>query len=356
MFWLHAFLFTRLLDYIPAWHSLSRLSLIKICITATILFYSFIAPYASWSIIVDTLYIYVSPVIALGVLSWKAGKLGFRKLCKGFPILAQVFDPPQSTVAQPGLAASIIETPDTASLLEIVSRPFTHFPLLWCFLIAISNERYIIVPALCAMIILAVRAVFVFHQVLEASVEDPKKVEDRFRKMFENMVRDVARTDRTAKEYQQTINIVLIYRSFLGFASSSASVKKMTKKLTVAIAVPTYIYVSTLCGFASYSIALFKGVHWSLADALISSIFMPIAFTNLPHIYSIQILGGLQVASLLVIGYDAIFRSIDNKMESLSVAAKGFYGLFEAENVKKAIQQLEAQNPITSSDKPPKVA
>jgi hypothetical protein len=303
--------------------------------------------------VVDLLYAYVSPVVVFGRISWHSIKSIYRK----FPILKELSPPVAQvpvTVEQGDPPASKEEQRHVGKL---VLRPLLHFPILWCLLIAISNERPILIVALLATLALAGRAVYIFHDAIDGSFNDAEAYKLRIKGMFENIAAEIKKTDLTAAEYQQRIVNVKLYGNLLAYASSSKSVRKLTKRLTLALAIPTYVYIASLCGFASYAMGKLVMIKWGLTDALLASLFMPIAYTDLPHNAGIRLLGGLQVASLLFIGYDTIFRSIDQKMEILSKNAQSLAAIFESEQVVNAVKIYDAKKSVAEviaplADKP----
>lgn len=289
--------------------------------------------------IADLLYAYASPIILLGRLSWSSVKSAVRR----FPIFGAFL------TSQGNVASNIKQKDpepteaDQRNTWQLIFRPLLHFPVLWCLLIAISNERTIQAVALLAMLMLIVRTIYIFHDALDGSFGDAEAYKPRLKAMFENIAAEVKKTNPTVAEYQQRIFNIKLYGNLLGYISSSKSVRKLTKRLTLALAIPTYVYISSLCGFASYAIGRLAMIKWGLTDALLDSMFMPIAYTDLPHNHAIRLLGGLQVASLLFIGYDTIFRSIDQKMEFLSESARSLAAIFESEQIRNIVQTYDAK-------------
>ena len=338
LFWLHAFGLTRLLTHIKIWNQLPQLVVIKVSLISAIIFYSYVAGSAGWSMAVDLLYVYASPIVVLGRLSWQSIKSIYRKI----PLFTEL-ELPNAQVSQ---KVASVETEQHVEIGKFIFRPLLHFPVLWCFLVAISNEKLILVITAIATISLACRSVYIFHNAIDGSFNDTESYKLRIKEMFENIAGEIKKTDLTEAEYKQKIFNIKLYGNLLGYVSSSKAVRKLTKRLTLAIAVPTYIYVASLCGFASYAIGKLAMINWGLSEALLNSLFMPIAYTDLPHNLIIRLLGGLQVASLLFIGYDTVFRSIDQKMEIISKNAQSLAAIFESEHIVNALKIYDAKKEV----------
>lgn len=347
LFWLHAFGVTRLLTRIHGWDAFPPSAIAQISILAAIAFYAYVTEYQGWSMFVDALYVYASPLILTGRLTWSSAKGIGRALAKASPPLAKMFQVPKGTAPAP---ATIENTglPEKPSLLETWLAPILHFSVFWCILVAISHESWILEISLVALLLIAGRAVLGLHKSMDDSAALLEKFDERMKGAVEKMAQEVADTAPTAAEFRARVLNIKIYAGLFGYFMSSDSVKKVTRRFSLAVAVPTYVYTSLLCGFAYYDISVLAKLHWSLGDALIDALYMPIAFGDLPHSFLLRFLGGLQVASLVLIGYDAIFRSIDERMKSISQVAQGLSTIIRTDKVNQALSAFEAQEPNAS--------
>jgi hypothetical protein len=343
IFWLHAITLTTLLTYWPWWNKASRVAILQTVLIAAILFYSYIAQNAGWSMLVDALYIYAYPVIVLGRLSWISLKRVWGVLSKISPALASIST---QKINQPAATPNPIDKTDPVEEVGIghhLLKPFLHFSVLWCVLVTVSKEKWILGLSLIALLSIASRAVISLHTSLNDASSLMEKINLRLKGAVEKFTNDLLNAAPTSQEFKNSVTNVRVYGALFRYLKSSEAVRKVTRKFTLAIAIPTYIYTSILCGFLYYDIAVLAGIKWPLGEALIDSLYMPIAFTDLPHNYPIRILGGMQVASLILIGYDAIFRSINDSMEKLAGVAKGLSSLMESDSVAKALATYDAQ-------------
>jgi len=337
LFWAHAIGATKVLEVFPAWNRLSGLFLLQASLITAILFYAYIAKSASWSMIADALYVYVSPVIFVSLASWSAIKAIGKPLAKVLPSLAALYktspeDKAKEEQAKAAAEAAKPKSPEIPWKFRIFT-PVTHFSALWCLLIALSNSRWLIVLSTIAALTIAIRSIASMHFALNEASTLFEKIGARLRAATEEMMREVTSATPDPKKYEQAIKNLRVYANLFQYLDSLQAVRRITRRFSLAVAIPAYMYTSLLCGFAYFGIALLYNVKWPLGEALIDALYMPIAFTDLPHIYLVRVLAGAQVASLILIGYDAIFRSINENMERLSSLAHGLSGMIEQKKI-----------------------
>lgn len=328
-------------NFLPK-YAINQKLILQVSAIAAILFYSYVADNAGWSIIVDALYVYVSPVIAFSLLSWKIIKRAGRSLAAASPALAEIY---KQTIAQEPQAVttkSKEEQPKTESILRFLIRPFLHFSILWCVLISISDQRWILLLSAVAGLTIAVSAIKSLHDSLNNAATMMENFNLGLHNAVEKFIADLKNAAPSSKLFKDSINNVRIYGALFRYLSSLEAVRRVTRRISLSVAIPTYIYTSLLCGFVYYDIAKLAHIQWPLGEALIDALYMPIAFTDLPHNYAIRIVGGLQVASLILIGYDAIFRTINENMEKLSTVALGLSAIIETDSVRQALAVYEA--------------
>jgi len=257
------------------------------------------------------------------------------------------------------------ESNEVPNIFRRAFAPFLHLSAAWCVLVTISDQKWILILSVVALFSIAVTSIVSFHEALNDSSTFIDKVNIRMKAVTEKIVSDLSKAAPMSNEFKASISNLRVYGAVFKYLSSTEAVRRVTRKFSLALAVPTYFYTSLLCGFLYYDLARLSGVKWALGEALIDSMYMPIAFTDLPHLYIVRFLGGLQVASLILIGYDAIFRNVNSSMERLSSAAHGLTSLLEVETVTKAMQTFDTQtapavveaktieSTVTSSAAPP---
>ncbi len=342
-FWLQALGVVRLVSSFLPKYVVNQKLVLQISVIAAIFFYSYVADNAGWSMVVDALYVYVSPVVAFSRLSWKLIKRAGRSLAAVSPAIAALYDKPTAQQTQPPTETQREVPPQTESIPRFLARPLLHFSILWCVLISISDQRWILVISGSAGLAIAVSVINSLHRSLNNASTMMENFNLRLHAAVEKFVADLEGAAPSSKVFKDSITNVRVYGAIFRYLSSLEAVRKVTRKISLAVSIPTYIYTSLLCGFVYYDIAKIANIKWPLGEALIDALYMPIAFTDLPHNYAIRILGGLQVASLILIGYDAIFRRINDSMEKLSNAALGLSAMIETDSVRAALAVYEAQ-------------
>jgi len=82
-----------------------------------------------------------------------------------------------------------------------------------------------------------------------------------------------------------------------------------------------YAYIAALFSFAYYGIARVSGLSYSWPDALVTSIFFPFFFRDLPKILWIKVLSGIHALLLLGVGVGTIVNFLRRKLDDIRRAA-----------------------------------
>jgi hypothetical protein len=303
--------------------------------------------------IADALYIYVSPVVLVARVTWIIVKKCGKALAEVSPALAELFRKKEiqnaSKQENAGTEKKAVEPIPLLPQgnLARYCAPLLHFSACWCCLVGISNERWLLAISLAALLCIAATTIAGVHAALNDASRLMGKMGEKLRLIVENITKEVTHAAPDSKEFQQSAQNVRIYGALLRYLASTEAVQNVTRRFTLGIAIPTYIYTSLVCGFMYFDIAKLQALNWPLGEALTDSLFMPIAWTELPHSYAIRLLAGIQVGCLILIGYDAIFRSINDSVSRLATAAHGLSSMIEADNVSAAMRSFDPQKTLT---------
>ncbi len=349
MFWSHALGLTHLAGLKLGRAYDHRQQILEAILLAIIFFYSVLASNGWWSLFFDVFYIYVFPPWLLMRVLWKL----IRKAAS-----SKVFDVYRSSftatvdVAKEA-AKQEIGTPHEGFSFHRIFRPFQQFALLWCLLTVNSTSKALSAVSLLAILIILFRVVRAFLRFLDGSVNLLGRLETRISVGFDDLIKKVLTLDPSTKEFISNVQALKLFQNiFLRFRKREP-VERAMRALTLFIAMPYYGYISILCGVVYYETALLYGIRWHLSEALVTALFVPFAYTDLPHPLAIRLLGGLQASLLVFVGYEAVFRRLSEKTESLMKVADNISTLLERNEVQARLvifdKAKQAQGPNTES-------
>lgn len=339
LFWLHSLGITHLLRSVAYPKLLDRRLLLEVLLLAVILFYSLIAQYGWFSLVLDLMYIYVFPVWMILKYGWKMSKgpaTGVLRLIS--PTFASSAEEKK---AKPARQSADPET----GLMPRLLRPFQQFAVLWCAVILLADNRLLIVAASAAVAIAAVRSIGSLTTLLNWPMNWLERFRERLGASLEKLCQTILTTDPSAKEFASNAAVIRFYRGVLAQLSNNDYMERRVRPLSLIIAVPYYVYISILSGFTYLGIAHFYRLDWPLSQALVDAVFMPFAWTELPHIALIRILGGIQGAALILIGYEAIFNRMSQKAERILAAANDLSQALQRPEVEARIILLDQRTP-----------
>jgi tetratricopeptide (TPR) repeat protein len=86
----------------------------------------------------------------------------------------------------------------------------------------------------------------------------------------------------------------------------------------------SYTYFSILFSFGYYGIARVSGANYSWPEALTTSMFLPFFASDLPKVFAIRLLGGIQGSLIVAIGVGTAMNFLRRKLDSVRRAATAF--------------------------------
>jgi hypothetical protein len=78
------------------------------------------------------------------------------------------------------------------------------------------------------------------------------------------------------------------------------------------------------------------------STAILDSLYMPFAWTELPRIFSIRLIGGIQAVLVSAVGYTIFFRHFGTRFERILHATGRLRGPLDDELVRQKIGQVES--------------
>ena len=361
-FWFHALY---VFHIIPIEHlgiaSVSSLYIYNAALISFIFYYSYFSDSGWFSVAYDLFYIYFWPFVMAFRCMWISSKSGYR-----FMKSRTVIVPPglirrtiPSAEEKPEQIASITgddsqSEPESSKKKRRLWRPLTQFNLLWSVLIlTISNKIFICVASIIALIG-AVKAMYSLWDLLADTSSWIDKLKSNFAAQMAEKIASVRMWEGVETEkLTGDVNVLKMYQSAFTFIDQNRDfLAKCTIAVAAFITIPFYCYVSVLFSFAYFGLSKVESITWSWPSALSTSLYMPFAFTNLPHSFIIQTLGGLHAVAVTLMGWNIVSRNLSNKFERIATAATELRLPFEERVYQEKLQMFTQAVSLSASATP----
>jgi hypothetical protein len=348
-FWLHA---AWAFSIFPAHFSTALASSIyfyNAALIGFILYYSYFSRRGWLSVIYDFVYIYFWPFVITCRASWLVSRAGFSfaKSKLKFPSLSLITEkaPVLDVPSAPAPEAPMKQPEDSAkeSILNRLLRPLTQFCVLWSILIlSVQNKIFL---AFCCLVALAgsARALKALWALRLDHTSRTKDIKQKFADIMATRIAAIRGWEegRDYRTLTESINAVRLYEAVLAFFEDNRDfLARCTLAAGVAITIPFYCYISTLFSFIYLGICKIQGISWDWPSALSSSLFMPFAYTDLPHSFPVRILGGIQCIGVAVMGWNIVSRHLSDRFESIMRAATELKQPFTEQTYRSKMQRL----------------
>lgn len=192
------------------------------------------------------------------------------------------------------------------------------------------------------------KAIYTFNRFLNGSMRWLGKFQNNFDEALGKLVNQVINSDTASQEFKNSVNAVKIYRALFQWLADQLAIERAIRLISIALVVPYYVYVSILCGFLYLGIAHLLFIDWPAKEAIIDALFMPLAWTEVPHSVIIRSLAGLQVFVLGYLGYEATFHRLSQKAERVTNAAEKLSAKLTSPDVQARILIIQRTSPDES--------
>jgi hypothetical protein len=357
-FWFHALYIFRIL---PDWGKISLSTAshsYNSALLIFVLYYSYFTDSGWLSVLYDILYIYVWPFVCIVRVCLLLTKKSyhFAKEQIHFPKLGLITKPVQNASAGIAESANTEETP-SATLTTLAAaageqpfpwntifRPINHFAILCSLFVFTLHNFWLLLGVVAVAAYGAVKAVGTLWSLVSDMVIPLDKAKDLFAKVLSlNMTHVLSWKEKAGSEkVTDQVNALSLYETCLAFIEENRGFwSRCTLALSVLLAIPFYLYVSFLMSCVYYGISKMVGVQWNWPSAIIDSLFMPVAFGDLPHVHAIQFVAGLHCIVLGVIGWNVVFRQIGKKLEDVVAVASELRNPLRDEKLQSQISRIK---------------
>jgi hypothetical protein len=170
----------------------------------------------------------------------------------------------------------------------------------------------------------AIRSIYGLWSILSNTSKWVDNLKSNFASQIATNIRSVRDWNHTygVDEITKAANALKMVESVFRFISENRDfLAKGTTLFAAGITICFYCYFSFLFSSVYWGLAKLQNIHWHWSAALIDSLYMPFAFSNLPNNVPIQLLAGLQAIAVGIMGYNIFFRHLSGRFERIAVAA-----------------------------------
>jgi hypothetical protein len=227
----------------------------------------------------------------------------------------------------------------------IAVRPFSQFILLWALLLLHTSN---VLLTWIALAVITFGAVAIVRN-LSLFLSDAGSW---IAKLKGNFVTQVANQVSILKNYKNSIdtkpsrdaaNVLQLYETtFRYMADNKDRLARWTIIASILVTVPLYLYLSFIFTSIYLGVARLNHISWAWNEALTTAIFIPFAFTDLPHNIWIRMIGGCQALTVTILGYTVLFRRMHSSIQQLSQIASELSAPLSEQSVKEIMLAVKA--------------
>ena len=163
----------------------------------------------------------------------------------------------------------------------------------------------------------------------------------------------VTRDADPSTELRNLFNQLNVWKKILEFLGDPYLLSRWAWVLGTVFLLSIYIYIAALFSFAYYGIARVSGVSYSWPDALVTSLFIPFFFPDLPKLLAVKLLSGIQILLVLGIGIGTVVNFLRRRLDAVQRAATDLRARFADQSVLEKYIILEERFSGTASGAPP---
>jgi len=354
-FWFHALYLTNL-------HYLSGLRIgsfstwtYNAALIAFIVYYSLFSKRGWWSVGFDLGYVYFWPFIVTIKLIWAVSKIVYRSIKSNTVIQSPALigiEPVSSVLADKTDTTKILSKKTNKSdTISQLFRPLSQFAVLWAILSLTATYRPLIMLAIGITLFGAAKALYQLWDFLSDTSDFIGKVKNGFSFVIGQHISSVKGWEQReiTEAIKNSANVLKLYESVFQFLVTNRDfLSRWTTGIAVLISVPFYFYISFLFSCVYFGVGRLQGLSWPWHSALIDSLYIPFAFSNLPNNFLIQLIAGLHAIAIGLMGWNIFSRHLGNRLEKISTAAAEFQLQLADSSLKAKLVLIETSVPRSS--------
>jgi len=355
--WLHALFFLNFES--PLLSGISRFlrfTASEAVLFALLVIFSFLAASGFWRMLRSLAYIYFFPFVLFGYFFYFC-VLAIRGLNRWLAARAPQNQGDLTLIGQQSQEAARVpparSTPEdkrgkaTAEISRLLSRPFRSFTILWGVLLLVTTHTPVVWLCLIVLLLQLARKIFFVGKALLFIDPWLKKYGPLLfaglNKTLEALDGVTPDVDPDNKEMKSLLGQLNVWRRILAFLKNPYLLSRWAWVVAFGLFVSIYAYFSILFSFGYYGIARVSGANFPWPEALTTSMFLPFFATDLPKIFSIRLLGGIQGTLIVVIGVGTVMNFLRRKLDSVRRAATAFSDRLDDQPARDKYLILEAK-------------
>jgi hypothetical protein len=331
-----------------------------------ITYYSLLGESGWFSVAYDLVYIYLWPLVALWLLVKFTSVRAYRAFKRASFFEGLIL--PKIAAAQTQIAAAQtqIAAAQTQNVLNAkgenvpaeenkgklqrllsVLRPFSQFFLLWALLLLNTSNVFLTWIALAVILFGTTTIIRTLSLFLSDAGSWIAKLKGNFAAQVANNVAIVRayKSSQADTPSRNAANALLLYETTFRYMSENKErLARWTMIASILITIPLYLYLSLMFTSIYLGVARLNHIAWPWTDALTTSIFIPFAYTDLPHNLWIRLIGGCQVIMVTLLGYTVLFRRLQSSMLQLYQAAGELSEPLSDQTLRDILQRMKSQN------------
>lgn len=121
--------------------------------------------------------------------------------------------------------------------------------------------------------------------------------------------------------------------------------------LSVCVFAVVYLYLAVLFSFTYYGLARVQLLPYDWGSALVTSLFIPVAYDDIPNNVWLKLLGGIHWFAVVAFGVGALFAYFHKKLDEVYRVAAYVSAKVEAPDIKNRLSELELKMKAVSAPK-----
>jgi len=302
----------------------------EITLFLLLLLFSFLSGPDLGKTILNVLYIYFFPFILLFYVAYWPIRLAvlFHRRSKHTSAAQEIT---MAASERPTLTILGEKLPQTKSsevapspILEVATRPFRKFVLLWGLLVVFTTHSQVLWLSLTVLFVQLIQQMCIVLRITWSSrsfIEKftagiPARVDEAFQKLY------AANLDVTPiADLRNLLNQIRGLEWLVKILGHSPRVSRWIFAAGLTCLLLAYGYFGFLFSFGYVGLAKLSGVSFSWADSIVTSLFIPFYVTDLPRYLSLRLLGGIHCTLLAALGIGTVVNYFRQQLGPLQAAA-----------------------------------
>jgi hypothetical protein len=340
----------------------------ELAIFAILLLLGTLALYGYKKSLLDTLYIYLFPFVAIYLLA----RLAIRVLMLLSRVLATVSPTPVPNVSTRLPSITFVANPPAEKplpstlpspaclvqqnvpieqqparrarwggrLLSSIMFPILNFTLLWCLLIAITTTRWILVVSLSVLIVHLCKYMWKAVRLVRYARSAPSILQSKIYDYLSGLINKVMCEPppiSSNAEFLQNVKLLATLKAVAVWAYHKGHVIHWMFVSLIVLYGLLYLRLSGIFAFVYVAIAKLLPAKFPLLDAIIVSVFMPISIRNVPAHLALQATSYIQTVLVLLGGFSVVMNYLNKRLEGVRTVVGSVVEQLQDEDVSRRL-------------------